>query len=145
MIRRPPRSTLFPYTTLFRSCAGRPHRYLLRGERNRQAAHPEPGDPEPAAVVRGVPARVVHFRSREDGRVREPHLGQSAGLSRGGRDRGAPRLAARPDIPWLARPIYARILFPLQHSPAHHTILAHLRRLAQRLGAAVGLLYLAGR
>src|SRR5689334_24483957 len=23
MIRRPPRSTLFPYTTLFRSCAGR--------------------------------------------------------------------------------------------------------------------------
>src|SRR3712207_7889572 len=28
MIRRPPRSTLFPYTTLFRSdqCDGRPHR-----------------------------------------------------------------------------------------------------------------------
>src|SRR2546426_6935470 len=24
MIRRPPRSTLFPYTTLFRSCVGRP-------------------------------------------------------------------------------------------------------------------------
>src|SRR3712207_7591202 len=24
MIRRPPRSTLFPYTTLFRSCAGLP-------------------------------------------------------------------------------------------------------------------------
>src|SRR3989454_2837990 len=24
MIRRPPRSTLFPYTTLFRSCAGQP-------------------------------------------------------------------------------------------------------------------------
>src|SRR5256885_9457158 len=24
MIRRPPRSTLFPYTTLFRSCGGRP-------------------------------------------------------------------------------------------------------------------------
>src|SRR5205823_9709753 len=24
MIRRPPRSTLFPYTTLFRSCAGTP-------------------------------------------------------------------------------------------------------------------------
>src|SRR5688572_31868554 len=30
MIRLPPRSTLFPYTTLFRSCQGRrtaPHRY----------------------------------------------------------------------------------------------------------------------
>src|SRR5258706_10917423 len=25
MIRRPPRSTLFPYTTLFRSARGRPH------------------------------------------------------------------------------------------------------------------------
>src|SRR5256712_6454577 len=25
MIRRPPRSTLFPYTTLFRSAAGAPH------------------------------------------------------------------------------------------------------------------------
>src|SRR2546428_10223377 len=29
MIRRPPRSTLFPYTTLFRSnCAGKPGRYF---------------------------------------------------------------------------------------------------------------------
>src|SRR5256885_9008204 len=26
MIRRPPRSTLFPYTTLFRSCSGAPGR-----------------------------------------------------------------------------------------------------------------------
>src|SRR5947208_7406530 len=37
MIRRPPRSTLFPYTTLFRSCAApsRPNR--LRGSRARGA------------------------------------------------------------------------------------------------------------
>src|SRR2546422_8440256 len=34
MIRRPPRSTLFPYTTLFRSRAGPPH----RGNRRRQGA-----------------------------------------------------------------------------------------------------------
>src|SRR2546430_9962109 len=27
MIRRPPRSTLFPYTTLFRSVPGLPHRF----------------------------------------------------------------------------------------------------------------------
>src|SRR3989442_13053151 len=67
-----------------RDCAGRAHRYLLRGERHRQAAHPEPGDPEPAAVVRRVSARVVHFRSREDGRVRELHLARSAGPSRVG-------------------------------------------------------------
>src|SRR3712207_9529413 len=41
MIRRPPRSTLFPYTTLFRSdgrqavdeaCLGRTQPYVLRGE-----------------------------------------------------------------------------------------------------------------
>src|SRR5258708_29326419 len=29
MIRRPPRSTLFPYTTLFRSCAGEGSRHAL--------------------------------------------------------------------------------------------------------------------
>src|SRR2546429_3028140 len=31
MIRRPPRSTLFPYTTLFRSVAGRGRRHARRG------------------------------------------------------------------------------------------------------------------
>src|SRR5438874_6032467 len=31
MRRRPPRSTLFPYTTLFRSLALRPHRWAGRG------------------------------------------------------------------------------------------------------------------
>src|SRR5690348_17509790 len=36
MIRRPPRSTLFPYTTLFRSCARR--RGWDRGGRSRSAA-----------------------------------------------------------------------------------------------------------
>src|SRR2546427_3950381 len=30
MIRRPPRSTLFPYTTLFRSALPRPHRRVRR-------------------------------------------------------------------------------------------------------------------
>src|SRR2546429_7000286 len=33
MIRRPPRSTLFPYTTLFRSAAGRPVRAVMRDVR----------------------------------------------------------------------------------------------------------------
>src|SRR2546425_2414922 len=51
MIRRPPRSTLFPYTTLFRSC---------RGSRSRGAASTRPrlwparskrGDPSCAAWV----------------------------------------------------------------------------------------------
>src|SRR3712207_6876293 len=34
MIRRPPRSTLFPYTTLFRSAGGRPVRLRGRVMRN---------------------------------------------------------------------------------------------------------------
>src|SRR3712207_6983835 len=47
MIRRPPRSTLFPYTTLFRS-DGRPGRRVARGDRN----------------VRGVRAGVRARRGR---------------------------------------------------------------------------------
>src|SRR5258707_11949777 len=35
MIRRPPRSTLFPYTTLFRSRMGPPPRARRRGDANR--------------------------------------------------------------------------------------------------------------
>src|SRR2546422_4386047 len=38
MIRRPPRSTLFPYTTLFRSHSGwRPGRHRARGDASRRA------------------------------------------------------------------------------------------------------------
>src|SRR2546422_8587766 len=38
MIRRPPRSTLFPYTTLFRSLGGEPRQLLLQpGQLARQA------------------------------------------------------------------------------------------------------------
>src|SRR6266542_3547500 len=54
MIRRPPRSTLFPYTTLFRSPTGSPER---------RAGHPplpSPGtDPAPAWLGRGPPVRSV--------------------------------------------------------------------------------------
>src|SRR5256885_12490251 len=32
MIRRPPRSTLFPYTTLFRSKAGAPSEFYIAGD-----------------------------------------------------------------------------------------------------------------
>src|SRR2546425_11991821 len=38
MIRRPPRSTLFPYTTLFRSLSGRFHQRIL----DALAHHPDP-------------------------------------------------------------------------------------------------------
>src|SRR2546422_4469217 len=43
MIRRPPRSTLFPYTTLFRSHAGLDHREVAPGHRlHDQASHARP-------------------------------------------------------------------------------------------------------
>src|SRR5687768_18283768 len=54
MIRRPPRSTLFPYTTLFRS--------LVRGRRDhvgmRYGARMEPGGDQPGDV------RHVHHQDR---------------------------------------------------------------------------------
>src|SRR3712207_7601008 len=57
MIRRPPRSTLFPYTTLFRSQAGRPG---ARQPVHRQARGPDhrhrPG-PVPEVLQGSAPAR----------------------------------------------------------------------------------------
>src|SRR2546426_4927423 len=49
MIRRPPRSTLFPYTTLFRSC----RIVTSGGSRRRKASSPSEGFPElqPSSVV----------------------------------------------------------------------------------------------
>src|SRR2546422_3233171 len=40
MIRRPPRSTLFPYTTLFRSRAARPPRAARAGGHRRRHVEP---------------------------------------------------------------------------------------------------------
>src|SRR5256885_6352724 len=51
MIRRPPRSTLFPYTTLFRSVFARARRQ-------------SPADPPPLALE-GKPARSRRRRSEE--------------------------------------------------------------------------------
>src|SRR3989442_10076706 len=42
MIRRPPRSTLFPYTTLFRSLRPDPSLSLRHGPRIRPRSHDEP-------------------------------------------------------------------------------------------------------
>src|SRR3712207_8751235 len=68
MIRRPPRSTLFPYTTLFRSLSRRGGHDNGRAEdkapargRGRDApggrdphGHPDPPRPEPPTVARSV-------------------------------------------------------------------------------------------
>src|SRR3712207_9458969 len=42
MIRRPPRSTLFPYTTLFRSARGAPARRVARSARSPRAGRTRP-------------------------------------------------------------------------------------------------------
>src|SRR3712207_8720913 len=70
MIRRPPRSTLFPYTTLFRSAAGgraqvRAHARRELGER--EGLHHVVGgaEVEPAHPVGDLAARGQHHRSEE--------------------------------------------------------------------------------
>src|SRR3712207_7455718 len=58
MIRRPPRSTLFPYTTLFRSSQWRQGVGVL------DVPHGQPaGDPEQPVPL--VPVGVEHLRSEE--------------------------------------------------------------------------------
>src|SRR2546430_3358370 len=56
MIRRPPRSTLFPYTTLFRSCPG----HQLRAH-SRHGVFPIPSEPEHVAWLpaRGIAAPTL--------------------------------------------------------------------------------------
>src|SRR3712207_8440167 len=61
MIRRPPRSTLFPYTTLFRSC------------RRAEAARGEPLDPQQRGLGRGD-------RLRQGGSRPQPPAPDAAGL-----------------------------------------------------------------
>src|SRR2546425_9295381 len=55
MIRRPPRSTLFPYTTLFRSNLQAP-----QGARTRRAHLPRTRRPAAAAPARAQAARGSH-------------------------------------------------------------------------------------
>src|SRR5258707_5863770 len=62
MIRRPPRSTLFPYTTLFRSCC------LCRSNRGKVGPRrplESPADPP-------VEPRICPLLDREDARPVEP-------------------------------------------------------------------------
>src|SRR3712207_7822724 len=73
MIRRPPRSTLFPYTTLFRSRGGGPpgvHRPVATGWGRRSAQGRDPLGQRAADLVRRVLRHEVraghgHLRSEE--------------------------------------------------------------------------------
>src|SRR2546422_6056021 len=95
MIRRPPRSTLFPYTTLFRSRvefeAVRPcplAAHVPQEDPRTSEARPS-GAAVPVRVVRGRGLRFLHVLSvpRDVGRTREEDVGiglRESGPFRGG-------------------------------------------------------------
>src|SRR3712207_7401354 len=67
MIRRPPRSTLFPYTTLFRSLGGGGHASILgRGRRRRAAGSDDEGRRRAPGRSAGDPAVRRAAQSSED-------------------------------------------------------------------------------
>src|SRR5256885_11781558 len=84
MIRRPPRSTLFPYTTLFRSCAAqardqdRSRQAISRGSRTGNRNEPvdqvSPWAPRLEVSPEGEP-----IAARPQGRPRPPGQGVSVG------------------------------------------------------------------
>src|SRR5262245_62887879 len=67
MIRRPPRSTLFPYTTLFRSDATAHHRTGLHHSGQRQPPRPVPRSADGCSAV----------PDRKSTRLNSSHLGIS--------------------------------------------------------------------
>src|SRR2546427_7142640 len=69
MIRRPPRSTLFPYTTLFRSSTRRPIRRRFGGT-GRDGTHraPLPPSPRPCRLD-----RYDELRDRKSTRLNSSH------------------------------------------------------------------------
>src|SRR6266508_5400978 len=69
MIRRPPRSTLFPYTTLFRSRRPRPGGQQPARPRRRDQGHPRRGRARP------VPRRGR--RDRKSTRLNSSHVASS--------------------------------------------------------------------
>src|SRR3712207_7286788 len=64
MIRRPPRSTLFPYTTLFRSCHGR---------RIRRWSASHPLHPPELSLGTGEGPFAPHDRDRKSTRLNSSH------------------------------------------------------------------------
>src|SRR5438874_7157911 len=73
MIRRPPRSTLFPYTTLFRSVLGRAGDLgLHRGDRLADVARLELGELLPVRLDRGAQRR--QGEDRKSTRLNSSHV-----------------------------------------------------------------------
>src|SRR2546422_11049526 len=85
MIRRPPRSTLFPYTTLFRSHLERP--WIVGFQRSRQLVDQARLLPDmPAVVLREVLELLGHLRARLQGLevpvIRAEEVGQHPRVKR---------------------------------------------------------------
>src|SRR2546426_9101190 len=80
MIRRPPRSTLFPYTTLFRSAAVMGEAGLFgrevagRGEGLRAFAPRAQGAPSPAPALETDVLIAPHLLDRKSTRLNSSHL-----------------------------------------------------------------------
>src|SRR2546427_5815072 len=73
MIRRPPRSTLFPYTTLFRSQPGEQHLLAIADDESGPACHREKFRPQaPGSQVTGV----TQPKWRWPGRRSEEHTSE---------------------------------------------------------------------
>src|SRR3989442_7063566 len=74
MIRRPPRSTLFPYTTLFRSCAGgKAIQHLAIAQFLRRAGFDQVVDACGAAADRRV-GDLLRLRDRKSTRLNSSHV-----------------------------------------------------------------------
>src|SRR2546430_6654494 len=79
MIRRPPRSTLFPYTTLFRSRRGQPQRLehagvaQARGELSHALAARDKHLQRLELVRHGVPVPRVELQDRKSTRLNSSH------------------------------------------------------------------------
>src|SRR5947199_4021141 len=81
MIRRPPRSTLFPYTTLFRSREAAlkrvaPHGQLRRGSLSVTGSPPRRSTRSPSGGAR-IPSLAWRRRDRKSTRLNSSHLGIS--------------------------------------------------------------------
>src|SRR2546426_2419143 len=76
MIRRPPRSTLFPYTTLFRSCAAaRPvHRHGQGGSTANRVQHVETRGLRRRGTAAIAAARQAGGQDRKSTRLNSSHL-----------------------------------------------------------------------
>src|SRR5690349_22458027 len=73
MRRRPPRSTLFPYTTLFRSA---PSRKLFLHRTVRATAFPQPGQTgvEPGVIASRCSRQRFHGEDRKSTRLNSSHV-----------------------------------------------------------------------